>query len=669
MRFPFWKRHARSTHLLFSIGDDVGVGKVHVRRQDGDFDEALAESQRRPDTVSRRQFLGVGIRPKRLRTGAIIVLSVFLLFTAQAAHLQVMNGGGYRAQAEGNRVRVELIPSLRGIIYDRNHVPLATNTADFRLVATPADLPTDNDARLDLLTKLAAQTKGSVADYLSRLADADADPNQPMVLQEDVDYTAALVMMLNPELFPGVTVESDTQRSYITTAIPTLSHVLGYTGRINAIEYTANKANGYRAIDDIGKAGVEENYETQLRGTYGRNVMEVDAAGHATSVISKQDPVNGANLVLSIDSSLTAEVEKVLAKDAPKMRAAVVIEDPKTGELLADVSVPSYDANVFAHGIDQASYRALLNDPNKPLFDRAIAGTYPPGSTFKMTVAAGALVEHLIDINTKVLSTGGLQVGPYFFPDWKVGGHGITNVTRAIAESINTFFYYIGGGYNDFVGLGIERMVAYASKFGLGKPLGIDLPGEASGFLPTQRWKQETLGEKWYVGDTYNTAIGEGFVLTTPLQIANMTAVFANGGTLYQPRVAHAFEQNGVETPVQPTVLAAQVVDANAIDVVRQGMRQTVTSGSGRRLQDLPVTAAGKTGTAQWSTTKQTHAWFTAFAPYDDPQVVITVLVEEGGGGDVISVPIADEILKWYFTSYNVQPHVDRSLDVKKPQG
>ena len=383
----------------------------------------------------------------------------------------------------------------------------------------------------------------------------------------------------------------------------------------------------------------------------------MDALGRELNIITKEDPIDGANLQLSIDANLTAKIEEVLTKRiGPGGRASVIVTDPSNGEIIALVSWPSFNSNSFSGGIYTETYQALLDDPNNPLFNRAIAGELPSGSTFKPIVAAAALVEGLVDRNTSFLSVGGLQVGPYFFKDWKAGGHGITNVTRALAESINTFFYYIGGGYAQFTGLGVEKIVSYAARFGFGSELGVDLPGEADGFLPNKRWKEEAKGERWYIGDTYNLSIGQGDLLVTPLQIAMMTSVFANGGTLYKPHVAHAFLQNGTERLIEPEVISEHVVDQDAIDIVREGLRETVLSGSGRRLQSLPVTAAGKTGTAQWSNSHPTHAWFTGFAPYESPELTITIIVEEGGGGDVICVPIAEEILQWWFTQFNVAP-------------
>ena len=644
-------------HLLFPVGRGATLGDVTKRHVTVVFDEAFAESRRLQDDPTTRQFLGVTVNPLRLRAGLIMCLIVFSLFIGRAAHLQILQGDEYRALAEGNRVRIDSIPALRGVIYDRNHRTLAENSPTFRLIATPIDLPEKEEDRVALFSTLTAFVDAPIAEMLSRLAEGSEDPYEPIVLLEEISYDQALAFMIAEDEFSGMRMEIGTRRSYITTAIPTLSHVLGYTGILNEEEYAALRESGYRAIDHVGKLGVESTYETLLRGTFGRQVIETDAYGHEVSIITKQDPVNGANLVLSIDADLTSAVEQILQEQVgTSTRAAVIVLDPNTGELLSLVSTPSYDSNLFTSGIDATTYDAFLNDPNRPLFSRAISGEYPSGSTFKPIVAAAALAEGLIDRNSSFLSVGGISIGPWFFPDWKAGGHGTTNVIKAIAESVNTFFYIVGGGFDTFAGLGVERITNYAAKFGLGSPLGIDLTGEASGFLPTKEWKEEAKGERWYIGDTYHVAIGQGDLLVTPLQLAVATSVFANGGTLYQPRVGHALETGEGVSLISPTILNEQVVETSVIDVVRQGMRETVLSGSARSLQALPVTMAGKTGTAQWSSSKSTHAWFTGFAPYESPELVVTVLVEEGGGGDRVAVPIARSIVSWWYSQYEVSP-------------
>lgn len=266
-------------------------------------------------------------------------------------------------------------------------------------------------------------------------------------------------------------------------------------------------------------------------------------------------------------------------------------------------------------------------------------------------MAAAALEEGVITEKTSFLSSGGLRIGQWFFPDWKAGGHGTTNVKKAIAESVNTFFYIIGGGFQDFIGLGIERIVKYEKMFGLGAQTGVDLPGEASGFLPSKEWKERVKNESWYIGDTYHASIGQGDVTATPLQIAVFTSFFANGGKIYRPHFVKEIldsKDNLVKEIKEDPIKEGFISDYN-VKVVREGMRQTVTAGSARSLSLLPVEVAGKTGTAQWSSKKDPHAWFIGFAPYNDPQISFTILVEEGKEGSSVAVPIARQFLEWYF--------------------
>jgi penicillin-binding protein 2 len=337
-------------------------------------------------------------------------------------------------------------------------------------------------------------------------------------------------------------------------------------------------------------------------------------------------------------------------KEAGKKRGVVIASQPSTGDILALVNLPTYDSNTFARGISSEEYGRLATDPDKPLFERALNGEYPSGSTIKPIVAVAGLQEGIITGATRLMSSGGIRFGQWLFPDWKPGGHGITDVVKAIAESVNTFFYAIGGGYGDILGLGPERLLSYFRLFGLGSETGVDAQ-EKKGFVPSPEWKRGKTGEPWYIGDTYHVAIGQGDVSVTPLQVNLFTSYFANGGVNYQPR----FVRESIDTPtghrtqIESKVYRKDVVASQHVALVREGMRQTVVSGSGRRLSLLPVSAAGKTGTAQWNTTKPPHAWFTGWAPFENPAVVITVLVEEGEEGSRIASPVAYEILKWYF--------------------
>jgi len=627
----------------------------------------------------------------RLKYYVLFAVFTLLIIFTRAAWLQVIRGGYYYLLSEGNRLRSETIEAKRGVIYSRDMKPLVRNKANFVLYFLPVDLPKDELTRDDLIRKISCILEGQppppptpeilaasskeldlvkdnatfyrIKEFLAAIKIGSLESYRPLFVADNIAYDKAMLISLSLENWPGVFLTTKIRREYLlptsatTSAVlgeSSLAHILGYTGKINADEL-ATLGPDYSLIDYVGKVGLEYSWEKELKGQAGQKNIEVDALGRQEKVINEVPALDGDNLVLSLDAALQAKAEEVLEAYISKAnlkRAAVIVMNPNNGEILALVSLPSYNNNAFARGINQEEYDKFLNNPNQPLFNRAISGELPSGSTIKPIFAAGALQDKVITEKTTVLSTGGLQVSDWFFPDWKAGGHGLTDVKSALAWSINTFFYYIGGGYGDFKGLGVDGLDKYAELFGLGEKTGIDLPGEATGFVPTAAWKQAVKGESWYIGDTYHFAIGQGDVLVTPLQVANYTAAIANGGTLYVPHlvteVLHS--DNSLLYEVQPQVLRSDFIAPANLAIVRAGLRQTVTAGSAQSLQSLPVSVAGKTGTAQWSTKNSPHAWFTGFAPYENPQIVITVLVEEGVEGSTIAVLIARDILNWYFS-------------------
>jgi len=615
------------------------------------------------------KYLGVTVTPRKIRIFSACILVLIMSLICRAMYLQIFQGDHYYALAEGNRIRIEKIPSLRGVIYDRQGNLLVKNESSFALGLVPIDLPLDSDERDEFIKNLSVEFEFDSEKAFEVLDKFPWNYNQPVVVKSGLEYEEALRVYLNSNVYPGTRVTTEPERDYLATEeIPSFSHILGYMGRINEKEYDKLKNEDYLRGDSIGKTGLEASHERDLRGWYGSRKVEIDALGLIKQVISQEERVDGSNLYLSIDKGLQAATETILREhlaEINKKRGTVIALDPRNGEVLALVSWPSYDNNLFAGGISQKDYDVLIQDSDKPLFNRALSGEYPSGSTFKMVVAAAALEETVISPYTTVLSTGGLTWGSWFFPDWKAGGHGLTDVYKAISQSVNTFFYYIGGGFEDFEGLGVEKITEYAKKFGLGEELNIDLTGESSGFLPSPEWKKQTKKERWYIGDTYHYAIGQGDILVTPLQVAVYTSVFANGGILYLPHVVHEIENISDKKlhSVDPVVLNEQVVSSENIEVVRQGMRYAVTDGSARRLSGLPVSVAGKTGTAQWSANNDDHAWFTGFAPYGDPEIVVTVLVEEGGGGDEVAVPIAYDVFLWYFNNYKQEQSEVINLD------
>ena len=593
-------------------------------------------------------FLGLPLANGKLRLFLAFIFLALALIAGRSLYLQSIKGEYYFSLAENNRIRINYSRAQRGIIYDRNGKPLVKNISGFSLLITPVGLPEDSQAQQAVLARVAGVAGIDQKEIEEKISDKRYF-FQPIIIKTGIDYEQAMLLKVLSADLPGVTLEVDAWRSYIDGQ--SFSHLLGYVGKISPEEYE-EKSAAYLLSDNIGKIGLEKYYEDYLRGHHGEKKVEVDALGQEKKILSYFSPLAGSDIVLAVDADLQNRIYEILEERLGQTKAAsVIVSDPTNGEILALVDYPSYDNNLFSLGISQVDYQKLLDDERKPLFSRSIAGEYPSGSTIKLVLATAGLEEGVIDRQTSFNSVGGLWIGKWFFPDWRAGGHGSTNVVKAIADSVNTFFYYLGGGYGDFQGLGVERIVKYLDMFGLGNTTGIDLPNEKPGLVPTPEWKQALKDEIWYIGDTYHLAIGQGDLLVTPLQVNNYTVAIANGGKLYRPHLAREIIQaDGVRQAVMPEVILDNFVQPENLQIVREGMRQTVTAGSARSLMALPVEVAGKTGTAQWNNNKENHAWFTGFAPYEQPTFVITILVEEGGEGSSIAVPIASEIIRYWFT-------------------
>jgi len=609
---------------------------------------------------NRKEFLGISIDSQKLKWLLIFLLIGFLILFLKTAYLQIVRGDYYRGIAEGNRIRIQTIKADRGLIFDRNKIPLVENIPNFSFSLIPGDLPRKKSSREDIINKIAEIT-GELPEKINEIVKSYPYLYyQPVPIKENISYEEAILLKIASADLPGIILEIEARREYLNkinekNIVLSLSHILGYLGRISKKELEKNK-DEYGPNDFLGKSGIELSWESVLRGKNGKKQIEVDALGKEKRVISEEEPIAGKNLILSLDLKLQEKIENILntyLKRFGKKRGSVIALNPNNGEILALVSLPAFDNNIFTKGITEEEYQNLINNPNRPLFNRSINGEYPSGSTIKPIIAAAALEEGIINQNTTFLSTGGLWYDKWFFPDWAKGGHGLTNVTRAIAQSINTFFYIIGGGYNDFIGLGVNKIAHYMDLFGLGKKLGIDLPNESSGLIPTPEWKEKIKNEQWYIGDTYHLSIGQGDILVTPLQIASVTAFFANKGILFKPHLVKEIidPETNKTIEIKPEIIHSNFINPQNIEIVKQGLRQTVTAGSAKILQEVIVKVAGKTGTAEWGKGRSPHAWFTGFAPYENPEIVITVLVEEGGEGSTISVPIAKEILNWYFSN------------------
>ncbi|MFA6422186.1 MAG: penicillin-binding protein 2 [Candidatus Buchananbacteria bacterium] len=597
-------------------------------------------------------FLSLSMSSKKIRFFFFIILAGILCLILRTAYLQIFRNDYYFGLAENNRIKTEYVKAHRGIIYDRNGKALVQNVFGFTLSMVPASLPKNDIDKKQVISEVSKITGVSLQEIEQKMTSTNPYYFQAVPIKTGIDYDKAMDIKIRASELPGVELDIDSWRKYLDGL--SFAHILGYVGKINAEEYAKLTAS-YLLNDNIGKTGLEKQYENYLKGQHGQKKYEVDALGREKKIIYQVPFKAGDNLILSVDADLQDKIYQVLdGKLKGNFTASVIVSNPQSGEIMAMVDYPSYDNNLFARGITKNDYKALLENEQKPLFARSFLGEYPSGSTVKIVEAAGALQEGIITKNTTVNSSGGIRIGQWFFPDWKAGGHGSTNVVKAIAQSVNTFFYYIGGGYGDFKGMGVPLLDKYFLLFGLAEKTGIDLPSEAKGFVPTEAWKQETKKEQWYIGDTYHLSIGQGDLLVTPLQVNNYTSAIANGGKLYKPHLLHQINfYDGQFEIVKPEIIRQDFVHPGNINIIREGMRETIVSGSARSLSSLPVEVAGKTGTAQWNTTKPNHAWFTGFAPFNNPTFCITVLVEQGGEGSSIAVPIAHEIFDFWFVNGN----------------
>ena len=623
---------------------DIKDTKLNFFSGQIDGDIVISDSYRKKTKHIWKNTIGMKI---------LVIFSVvaFICLLSRLYYLQIIRGAEYYGTAEGNRIRSIAILPPRGVIFDLTGKRLAHNVPDFALIVVPSDLPSEQSKEDEIFFVL-SQTLGiNHFDLVEAFAHIPRTSILPIELIRGISQSQAVVIAREINNWLGISLESVQQRTYEIKE--PLSHILGYTGKISDKDFDYFSEQGYLLVEHVGKTGLEKQYQNDLRGELGIQLVEVDSNNKTTRELDRKDPEVGNNLYLNLDSDLQVfiwEILQELINEKGFPGASVVVLDPRDGSIRALVSFPGFDNEIFARNISSKEYQALLEDVRKPLFNRSISGEYPSGSTIKLVIGAAALEEGIIGRYDSVLSTGGIDVNGYWFPDWKYGGHGQTDIIHALAESVNTFFYAVGGGYNNIDGLGVEKITYYGSAFGLSKKTEIDLPSESNGFLPSKEWKEEEKNEKWYLGDTYHLAIGQGDILVTPLQVANFTSAIANGGTLYVPRIVDRIGRNYKNATInEPRILNKDFIDKYNINVIQQGLRAAVTYGTARSLSSLNVEVAGKTGTAQFSSEKLPHAWFTGYAPYRNPEIVITVLIEEGEGGDISATPIAKKIFEWYF--------------------
>lgn len=555
------------------------------------------------------------VSPIRLVFYYITAVAVFAVFSLRLIHLQVINGGDFSVKAEDNRVKIDNLYAPRGQITDRNGVVLARNEPAYRLVK-------GNETRL-----------------------VSIETGKKLIEQNEafMDKEGALGRLFE-----------DSIRVYPKGEA--FAHILGYTGEITSEELAKKKTN-YLTGDRVGKMGVEQSFESYLKGQHGRKLYEVDANRVDERIIGVEEPKVGATLKLTIDAELQIKLFEELKKEITEKKVtsgAAVAQDPKTGEILAMVSYPSFDNNIFSNRLEGNIYADLINNSENPLFNRAISGVYPPGSVYKIVSSLVGLETGKITSETKFVDEGEIFLGPFKFSNWYWTQYGRKepgelDIAKAISRSNDIFFYRLA------MAVGEKDLQIGSREFGLGQPSGIALEGESAGLVPDEEWKLRYKNEPWYPGNTLQMAIGQSDLLVTPLQVANFTSVSAVDGTLRKPKIAISADYgDGVVEEVDAGKEIRKVnVRSDSLKLVRDGLKLACeTGGTGYPFFDFRVPTGCKTGTAEFGNDlSQTHAWFTVFAPFDDPKITMTVLVEKGGEGSAVAAPVARKTLEWYFGS------------------
>lgn len=594
-------------------------------------------------------WIGKNIKHHQYLLFFSFLLLIFSALVLRITYLQIIRGSFYYAQAETNRLKTIYLPAPRGIVYDRFERALVENVSRFTVSINPILIASDMQA--ETLRSYLSSVFPDRREFLIAYFQNYKQSYTQELIADDIPYELALKLLIQSSSIAALQVSYEPRRNYLYPTIG-LGSVLGYTGKVS--EREIRSAYQFGLNDTIGKIGIEKQYDSMLRGSDGLIKIEVDALGSEKNHIERISPQKGTDMTLTIDVDVQRKLHEILTRISGrngKTPAAGIIVEPATGEVLALSSVPSYDPNLFTAPLTTEQFEAIQKNNDEPFFMRAIAGNYPAGSIFKMAVAAAALEEGLIDDRFTIISTGGINLGATFFPDWKAGGHGVTNVYWGLADSVNTFFYVVGGGYENVPGLGVDAIVRYARKFGFGNKVGIDIPGENDGLVPSRESKQKS-GERWYQGDTYNLSIGQGSLLVTPLQVAAYTSVFANRGFFTTPHLMREIHRENLREPYRIRQVPADFISPQTVFIIRSGLRQAVTAGTARDLQTVGRPVAGKTGTAQFSNSKAPHSWFTGFGPFEKPEIVVTILVEEGGNQN-LAIDAAQEFFIWYFNRPN----------------
>jgi len=576
---------------------------------------------------------------RRLRVLGILMVLVIAVLIGRAGYLQIYEGEYYAGLADGNRIRIIPAVAPRGTFYDRNGQLLVTNRPGF----TVSLLPLTSPIKEEVIERLSALVHVPVEDIKAKIAGHRGF--DPIRIKTDVTPDIVSIIEEQKELYPGVMIENTPIRDYVLKQEG--AHTFGYVSEINDEELKEKKADGYKSGDIIGKFGLEKIYDKYVRGEDGGDQVEVDVSGKPVKRLGRKVPVPGDDLVLTIDKDLQTAAEKAVDDRLAAIHAsaaAAVVMNPQTGEVLAMVSRPAFDPNLFAHGISSKDWAKLNNNPFHPMDNKTISGEYPPGSTFKIVTGTAALTEGKVAPEEKIFDSG----HHWIIPKGNAEGEalGWINFQEALAHSDNVYFYEMGNR------LGIDLLEKYARMFGLGQRTGIDLPYEAKGLVANREYKKKNFEDgDWYLSETFDAAIGQGFNLVTPLQAAMVMGEIAADGKRYKPHLVSRIQtQDGdVIKEFQPELLTELQVPANVIRLVQEGLHDVTKFGTAAStFRGFPVDIAGKTGTAENSQGRD-HGWFVAYGPFDNPNIVVAVIVEQGGFGSQSAVPIGREILEAAF--------------------
>ena len=612
-----------------------------------DIEEITEHDEEAVNMLKRRAMVAVGI-----------VILFLLIIISRFWYLQINLGEHYRDLAENNRVRIRSVPPPRGHIFDKYGREIVTNRPSFNVSL----IREDSFDIQDVLKRLSVVLDEDIEELWERIRKGAGTPRHlPITLKEDVDWETLAYLENNKYKFSGIRIEVQPVRIYHYGDLG--ANIIGYTGSISPKELEADKEGVYEGGDLIGKRGLERIREADLRGEKGSSSTEVNARGFEQQQLKHQDPLPGSDIHLTIDVELQQAAEQYLA--ISDKAGAVVALEVDTGRVLAAVSSPTIHLEDFIGGISLKNWNALLENKRNPLLNKTVQGVYPPGSTYKIVTALAGLSEGVITENTTFYCPGHYYFGRRLYRCWKHSGHGTVDIRRALTESCDVFFYQVGQR------LGVDRLAAYAKKLGLGTRSGIELEHEKAGIVPTKDWKRKRFKEKWHEGETLSVAIGQGFNNMTPLQICLMTAAIANGGRIYQPQIVEMVKTTDGEiierlTPKLLSELPSR--DKSYLHIVKDGLLGVVQGkrGTARNVRIEGLTVAGKTGTAQVVRLAQykglkeqdipykfrDHAWFTCYAPADNPKIAVTVLVEHGLHGGSGAGPIARVLLKKYFEQY-----------------